>query len=78
VGNDRDLFPITPEVGDKRGQVRSHPFSVAQDGAQRGTRISCFATMDGAACAAFIKESRMELASATNINRKSGRGGTVA
>jgi hypothetical protein len=34
--------------------------------------------MDGAACAAFIKESRMELASATNINRKSGRGGTVA
>jgi hypothetical protein len=35
VGNDRDLFPITPEVGDKRGQVRSHPFSVAQDGARR-------------------------------------------
>jgi hypothetical protein len=33
VGDDRDLFPITPKVGDKRGQVRSHPFSVAQDGA---------------------------------------------
>jgi hypothetical protein len=36
VGDDRDLFPITPEVGDERGQVRSHPFSVAQDGARRG------------------------------------------
>jgi hypothetical protein len=38
VGDDRDLIPITPEVGDERGQVRSHPFSVAQDGARRGTR----------------------------------------
>jgi hypothetical protein len=32
----------------------------------------CLATLDAAACAAFIKESRMELASAANTNRKSG------
>jgi hypothetical protein len=35
-------------------------------------RISCLGTLDAAAYAAFIKESRMELASATNTNRKSG------
>jgi hypothetical protein len=33
---------------------------------------SCFVTLDAAACAAFLKESRMELASATNINRNPG------
>jgi hypothetical protein len=35
-------------------------------------RISCLAALETAACAAFIKESRMECASATNTNRKSG------
>ena len=38
MGNDRDLLPIAAEVGDERGQVRSHPFSVAQDGAWRESR----------------------------------------
>ena len=38
------------------------------------TRISCLATPDTAARAAFIKESRMKFASATKINRKSGSG----
>jgi hypothetical protein len=33
---------------------------------------SCFVTLDAAACAAFIKESRMELTSATNANRNPG------
>ena len=37
------------------------------------TRISCLAVLDGAACAAFIKESRMEPANANNTNRKSGK-----
>jgi hypothetical protein len=37
------------------------------------TRISCLAALDGAACAAFIKESRMEPATANNTNRKSGK-----
>ena len=36
----------------------------------RRTRISCFASLDAATYAAFIKESRMEFANAT---RKSGR-----
>jgi hypothetical protein len=35
-------------------------------------RISCLAALETAACAAFIKESRMERVSATNTNRKSG------
>jgi hypothetical protein len=33
---------------------------------------SCLAILDRVTCAAFFKESRMEFASATNINRKSG------
>jgi hypothetical protein len=33
---------------------------------------SCFVPLDAAAGAAFIKESRMELASATNTNRNPG------
>jgi hypothetical protein len=35
-------------------------------------RISCHAALDIAACAAFRKESRMKLANATNLDRKSG------
>src|ERR1700730_3179677 len=36
------------------------------------TRISCHASLDMATCAAFVKESRMKFANATNTNRKSG------
>jgi hypothetical protein len=36
------------------------------------TRISCHAASDLAACAAFPKESRMKLANATKLDRKSG------
>jgi hypothetical protein len=38
------------------------------------TRISCHASPDTAACAAFVTESSMKLANATNLNRKSGGG----
>jgi len=34
-----------------------------------GTRISCLAALETAACAAFIKESRMERASATDTGK---------
>ena len=36
------------------------------------TRISCHAALDKAACAAFIKESRIKFTNATNLNRKPG------
>jgi hypothetical protein len=36
------------------------------------TRISCHAALDMATCAAFVKESRMKIANATKLNRKSG------
>ena len=36
------------------------------------SRISCRAALDIAACAAFVKESRMKIANATKFNRKSG------
>jgi hypothetical protein len=36
------------------------------------TRISCHAALETTTCAAFSKESRMNFANATNINRKSG------
>jgi cyanate permease len=37
------------------------------------TRISCFTAPDRAACAAFIKESRMRFANATSLDRKFGK-----
>jgi hypothetical protein len=36
------------------------------------TRISCHASLDTAARAAFVAESSMKFANATNLNRKSG------
>jgi hypothetical protein len=36
------------------------------------TRVSCHAALAIAACAAFIKESRMMFAEPTNLDRKSG------
>jgi hypothetical protein len=36
------------------------------------TRISCYSALERTTCAAFIKESRMDFASATNLDRKSG------
>ena len=44
------------------------------------TRISCYAALTTAACAAFRKESRMKFANATNLDRKSGErsGGTCS
>jgi hypothetical protein len=42
---------------------------------REGPWISCHAASDRIACAAFIKESRMHLANATNLDRKSGRMG---
>jgi hypothetical protein len=38
------------------------------------TRISCHAALDGAACAAFFKESSMKCANAIKFHRKSGGG----
>jgi hypothetical protein len=35
VGNDRDLLSIAAEIRHECCQVRSHPFSVAQEGSQR-------------------------------------------
>jgi hypothetical protein len=35
-------------------------------------RISCHANLDIATCAAFVKESRMRIANATNFHKKSG------
>ncbi len=44
----------------------------------RQSRISCHAASDMAACAAFRKESRMKLANATKLDRKSGAPGFPA
>src|SRR5271156_397569 len=38
----------------------------------RPTRISCHAALDKDACAAFVKESSIECANATEFHRKSG------
>jgi hypothetical protein len=36
-------------------------------------RISCHAALGMAACASFLKESRMKFANATNLDKKSGK-----
>jgi hypothetical protein len=44
---------------------------------ERDTPISCTRLYSMAACAAFIKESRMKLVEPTGLNRKSGVWGTL-
>jgi len=46
-------------------------------GSHQRTWISCYAAPDRTACAAFIKESRMEVDNATNLDRKSGVPGLI-
>jgi hypothetical protein len=43
----------------------------------RAYPISCHAVLDMAACAAFVKESRMKIANATKLNRNPGRSGEI-
>jgi hypothetical protein len=40
----------------------------------RETGISCYAALEGTTCAAFVKESRMKFANATDLDRKFGAG----
>jgi hypothetical protein len=54
-----------------RGNVESRPTTNLSSRPER-TRISCHVALDMAACAAFVKESRMKIANATKLNRKSG------
>jgi hypothetical protein len=51
------------------GNAESHP---PQNCHLDRTRISCHAALDMAACAAFVKESRMKCANAIKFHRKSG------
>jgi hypothetical protein len=41
-------------------------------------RISCHASLDGAACAPFREERRIKLADATDLDRKSGESAPVS
>jgi hypothetical protein len=51
---------------------RGHLLATNLSSRPERTWISCFTVLDKATCAAFIKESRMKLTSATNLDRKSG------
>jgi hypothetical protein len=63
----RDLqFPFPHHKS--AGPQPTHPLSSRLE----RTRISCCAAVDRAACAAFRKESRMNLAEPTQLYRKSG------
>jgi hypothetical protein len=54
-------------------------FAPAYMGRKRwATRISCHGAPPTSACAAFIKESRMEFANANKVYRKSGGSPTIA
>jgi hypothetical protein len=54
-------------------------FALAYMGRKRwATRISCHGASPTSACAAFIKESRMEFANANKVYRKSGGSPTIA
>jgi hypothetical protein len=54
-----------------RGNAQFYPQTELSSRPER-TRISCHAAQDATSFAAFIKESSMNFASATNLNRKSG------
>jgi len=58
-------------VSKQAGNVTVHYITEMSSRPER-TRISCHAALDIAACAAFVKESRMRIANATKLNRKSG------
>ncbi len=60
--------PERTRVTDPLGNPPPSPLSSRPE----RTRISCHAAQDTTACVAFIKESRMKFASATNFYRKSG------
>jgi hypothetical protein len=54
-------------------------FALAYMGRKRwATRISCHVAPPTPACAAFIKESRMEFTNASKVYRKSGGSPTIA
>jgi hypothetical protein len=53
-----------------RGMVLNCPTDLSSR--PKRTRISCLAALDTTTCAAFIKESRMRFADATELYRKSG------
>jgi hypothetical protein len=53
------------------GSAKSRPAKELSFRPER-TRISCHAALETTACAAFSTESRMNVANATNTNRKSG------
>jgi hypothetical protein len=61
------------EDGNPRFQEKDEIFAATKLSSRpERTRISCHAALDTAACAAFVKESRMKFANATKFNRKSG------
>jgi uncharacterized membrane protein len=64
---------LSPLLVDYAGNLfRTIVLSVGAYRKRGSHRISCYAAPDRTACAAFIKESRMEFDNATNLDRKSG------
>jgi hypothetical protein len=63
-------------ISSRSKRVR-HRSRTGAPGSHQRTWISCYAASDRTACAAFIKESRMQFDNATNLDRKSSVPGTM-
>ena len=58
--------------GEKRGKFKKEVFGLCRTRLKTKPGFSCHATLNMATCAAFVKESRMRIANATEFLRKSG------
>ena len=58
--------------GETRGKFKKEVFRSLPYSTEDQTRIACHAAPDMTTCAAFVKESRIRFANATEFLRKSG------
>jgi hypothetical protein len=67
-----EMVPAGFAPAGRPGRFDKEVFGAFPFTSENQTRMSCHATLDIAACAAFVTESRMRFANATKFHRKSG------
>jgi len=71
-GPPAEMVPAGFAPAGRRGKFQKEVFRALPSTTEDQTRISCHAALDIAACAAFVRESRMRFVNATEFHRKSG------
>jgi hypothetical protein len=67
-----EIVPAGFAPARRSGELQKQVFRTLSSATEDQTRISCHATLDVAACAVFVAESRMIFGNATGFHRKSG------